>query len=477
MRRIVDLGFGLKSTILLAGSGRSGTTWLGSVIAKATRSRMVFEPLLHDATRRLTMRDGPPNEFVDRQIYIPQQTTASAYDRQLKSLLLGRSYPVRANTDRSGLFFGRVVKAIRANLLLGYVARRWPQLRIVFVYRNPASVVDSQLKMIRRGWQFGWDPEFVLQQPRLMEDWLEPFREKICDARRLIDKLALKWCIENYVPLNQLRERDNVLFVCYDQIVRDRRHWSTIAKFLDRNRWRTDRIGSSIEEASWTSDAFSAGDPDERLTCSELGGSDLTAIRATVASFGLQEIWRPSQPVRPQGKRRRRILVVSSAGVKNYGDDAILLSTLERLGRVRPGCERLVVSDGKHVPPLKGLGRWVGTCAETCRSLPPEWIRLGCLPNDQMAEQLLHVVHAEQPGTGEARIDWSQIDLVLMAGGGNLCTLWPHIVARRTAIAVAARALDVPILVTGQGLGPFDDRIKPWGAFLINAAERFGRTR
>jgi hypothetical protein len=67
-----------------------------------------------------------------------------------------------------------------------------------------------------------------------------------------------------------------------------------------------------------------------------------------------------------------KVLVVTSDGVCNYGDDAILLSTLERLKRIRPDWVATVVSDGSSCPPLGLLGAWAGTCKEFSSGLAPK---------------------------------------------------------------------------------------------------------
>ena len=185
---------------------------------------------------------------------------------------------------------------------------------------------------------------------------------------------------------------------------------------------------------------------------------------------------RPAEPAVAHGRQRQttglRLLVVSSAGVRNHGDDAILLSTLQRLQRVRPGCVPVVLTDGACIPLLGRLGRWAGTVAEACRSLDPAAIRHGCqnhpLPND-LPEQ----VGAGQPGAF-APVDFSSLDAVLFAGGGNLNDYWPNLTAQRTALAAVALAHGVPYVVSGQGIGPVTGTTRNHLALLVAGAKHFG---
>jgi len=63
--------------------------------------------------------------------------------------------------------------------------------------------------------------------------------------------------------------------------------------------------------------------------------------------------------IEPSGQR---ILVVASGGVRNHGDDAILLATLARLAACRPGCVPVVVTDGDE--PYMGSGEGGGGSGE-----------------------------------------------------------------------------------------------------------------
>jgi len=103
--------------------------------------------------------------------------------------------------------------------------------------------------------------------------------------------------------------------------------------------------------------------------------TDEARYRACVHHPALGTIWAtagwsssaaaaPLRAVPQRAPSRLKVLVVTSGGVRNYGDDAILLSTLQRLRRIRPDCLASVVSDGASCPPLGRLGAWTGTCKE-----------------------------------------------------------------------------------------------------------------
>lgn len=66
-------------------------------------------------------------------------------------------------------------------------------------------------------------------------------------------------------------------------------------------------------------------------------------------------------------------------------------------------------------------------------------------------------------------------DALVVAGGGNLSSMWPaHVHERALAVAVAQRA-GVPVVVTGQTLGPFEDgRERTLVARLLGSALMVG---
>ena len=173
-----------------------------------------------------------------------------------------------------------------------------------------------------------------------------------------------------------------------------------------------------------------------------------------------------AEPVAPASPSPLKVLVVTSGGVSNYGDDAILLSSLQRLQRIRPGCLVSVISDGAICPPLGRLGVWLGTCEEFCRGLSPDAGR----HHDDKDDSVLACELSKLDLGTDAQHNLREFDVVLIAGGGNLNIYWPGLIARRAAIAAAARSVGVPYVLSGQGVGPISQEIIPLLSFLVGGA-------
>lgn len=292
---LLDVGFGEKSCILVAGSARSGTTWIGNVIAEATRSRQIFEPFLQDGTFNFAIRSAGVPIFDHYQPYVPADSEPRSWQRELDRILRGdfRHWWCDRFT-RVGIYRRRVIKAVRINLMLDWLASYRPQLKIVFVVRNPVSTVNSQISKMKQGWVMGWKPEYVLSQPLLMSDWLEPYRHIIESVDSIPQQQAVKWCIENLQPLATLPHRRNVMIVKYDQLVQGSEPWEQVADFLADRHWDKSRFDQAVTQVSGTAERSPQQISQQIEELSELSADDQRAIAAIVRTFGLGEYLQPN---------------------------------------------------------------------------------------------------------------------------------------------------------------------------------------
>ena len=181
--------------VVLAGSARAGTTWAADILNHDNRYRVVFEPF-HPNRLSLT------RHFQPRQ-YIRPEETDPRYAEPVRRILSGRVRSLWTDKyNRRRVVRERLIKEVRGHLLLGHVRRRYPDIPIVLLLRHPCAVVASQLQI---GWNWHADMETFLVQGPLMEDHLEPYRDALREAGSAFDRLLLVWCIENLVPLRQLR--------------------------------------------------------------------------------------------------------------------------------------------------------------------------------------------------------------------------------------------------------------------------------
>jgi hypothetical protein len=199
-----------RAAVFVAGSGRSGTTWLSELLLAGTRRRYVFEPL----SRRVA--HTAPFHRDRAKLYLRPDGDYPEHVAAMRDVLTGR---VRSRwTERFNrrlVADGRLVKEIRANLLLGWLQTNFPGMPIVLLLRHPCAVATS---FVREGWAGRLDE--MLAQPDLVADHLTDAHVELLArlARGSTFERAIGlWCVETRVALRQARQ--GVFILCYESLV------------------------------------------------------------------------------------------------------------------------------------------------------------------------------------------------------------------------------------------------------------------
>ena len=186
----------LDNAIIVAGTGRSGTTWLARILNKYLHYRIIFEPFY-------PQKVGIFEQFKYKQ-YIPPNFQDEKYERVFEKILSGK---IRNRwTDKANRYFrpgGRIIKTIRANFFLKYLRNNFPNIPIIFILRHPCAVVLSRERL---GWEAMLD--IVLNQELLIKDHLEPYMGIISKAETSIQRNTCLWCVETLVPLRTMTSED-----------------------------------------------------------------------------------------------------------------------------------------------------------------------------------------------------------------------------------------------------------------------------
>lgn len=209
-RLIVETDARPSAAIILAGSARSGTTWISEVINHDRRLRVLFEPFHVKEVPLVAALPGRPRP------YLRPEADDPAWDETARRILSGKvrhPWIDRFNTTR--LSRRRLIKEIHANLILKWLHAHYPETPLLLLLRHPCAVAYSQRSLrivithdeLRR----------FLDQPELMADHLEPFRGLIRETTDEFGILVLLWCLENYVPLRQFRPGE-AMVLFYEQL-------------------------------------------------------------------------------------------------------------------------------------------------------------------------------------------------------------------------------------------------------------------
>jgi len=197
----------LCRSILVAGTARSGTTWLGDLIASQIPSRILFEPFNPDLV--------PDYRRFHYFQYMRPGTEHPEFYAFAQKVFTGEIRNRWIDHQNERIFAEvRLVKEIRANLALKWLKENFPEVPIILMIRHPCAVVLSRMEL---GWATDHDIEPFLAQPELVEDYLGPHLDLIHSAVTSEEKHAVIWSISNLVPLKQF-SADQLKVVYYENL-------------------------------------------------------------------------------------------------------------------------------------------------------------------------------------------------------------------------------------------------------------------
>lgn len=219
----------VRSPILVTGVHRSGTTWAGKVLSAGPEVAYISEPL--NLWHRPGLLSAPVQHwytYINKEneaTYLPAFEELIRYQYHLRAEMqslrsfkdLGRM--VRDwNTFAKGRTIGQrpLIKDPFAIFSIEWFATRL-NCRVVVLVRHPAAVVSS---LIRLGWPFQISD--LLEQPRLMQDWLDPFRAEMEAAKDqpadVVQLGSLLWKLA-YQVVVWIRERNpEVILVRHEDL-------------------------------------------------------------------------------------------------------------------------------------------------------------------------------------------------------------------------------------------------------------------
>jgi len=197
----------LRKSILVAGTARSGTTWLADLIASQITCRIMFEPFnpeLVSEYRGFHYFHYMRPERKEKDLY--------TFARKVFTGEIRNRWIDRQNENIFPKY--RLIKEIRANLLLKWLHVHFPDVPIIFLMRHPCAVVLSRMQL---GWATDRDIEPFLSQPELVADHLGGHLDLIRNAKTAEEKHAIIWSVSNLVPLKQFMP-DELKIVYYENL-------------------------------------------------------------------------------------------------------------------------------------------------------------------------------------------------------------------------------------------------------------------
>ena len=182
----VNTNYKIENTIFLAGSGRSGTTWLSNIINYNNDFRMMFEPFHPKYTKakgskQLIFKYLRPDNNNDVFFDIVYEILSG----QVKNDWIDQF-------NRKFLCSKRLIKEIRSNLLLKWMKQKFPMFQVVFIMRHPCAVALSRMQQ-----KFKTRFQSYIEQEDIINDYLLEHINEMKRCEDLFEKNIYMWCIEN----------------------------------------------------------------------------------------------------------------------------------------------------------------------------------------------------------------------------------------------------------------------------------------
>lgn len=270
--------------VIIVGTARSGTSWLSETMARQHRYRMLFEPEQETRTRRgyllcdqwiRNLEDAPDAHRYLKQVFangVNCDWIAQNSNRRFKRHL----WPLIPKKY--------IIKFVRANLLAAYMNTTF-NIPVIHMVRNPYAVIQSQLQV-----DFPWltDMRHFSSQPKLVQLIQDHISLDITALSNFskVELLALRWCIENVIPLEVLpHTKGQYEVVRYEDLFTDIDYFYSLCDRVHLKPIATIEEDYSLPSSKTHSKSTFLG---KKTSLSYTNTEDLEAIQAILNTFRTQ---------------------------------------------------------------------------------------------------------------------------------------------------------------------------------------------
>jgi len=215
-----------KEPILIFGTPRGGTTWVMEILETLPGYKSIFEPFHKDwfpEVQKLKINSSRPYVYFEDSNPALREYLAKVFKGEVVSkspqydLTLENIYK-RISAKKA------VVKFVRVNRILPWIANNFQVKGMFFVIRHPCSTIASQLETGFRGY---FMPKNIPISKEIVLSSISEIKE-LRDNEELINKiktiktqeeiLTAIWSIDNYIPL-YYQKKFNWCTLVYESLV------------------------------------------------------------------------------------------------------------------------------------------------------------------------------------------------------------------------------------------------------------------
>jgi hypothetical protein len=190
-----------KNVLWLIGDGRSGTTWIASVINADRKARELFEPY-----HPLVLE----NSGLPPYLYSSGETNNGALLTAYNDIFSGQLVHRRIDFDnRKLLYNGLIVKDIFISLSASILYKNFPFVKTVLLIRNPFAVVHSKLQ--KKHWFWPSDLDVYLKNSSLLNRLNEDIISLLVNAKQrnsFVEIQFIHWAMGNSILLEDFSASD-----------------------------------------------------------------------------------------------------------------------------------------------------------------------------------------------------------------------------------------------------------------------------
>lgn len=267
-----------EEIIVVAGAGRSGTTWLGNIVA-GDEFKVLFEPFDY---RKIHIIEG-----LGLRPYFRPHDDYLEWREIIWNIISGEyihEWLINTNKELDlAKFRGVLIKDIRINGILKWLQINF-NIKPVFIVRHPCAVAVSRI-------QCNWKPEVdsFLNNEELLTDIAIDREYLLGLSENKLYAHVIMWCFENAVPLSQFG--NDLLSVKYEQLMAEphnvvARILNELALTFDDTRHRM------LEEISSTSTRNEINVNDlQHGWRNNISGNEIITIKQILTHFKLDELY------------------------------------------------------------------------------------------------------------------------------------------------------------------------------------------
>jgi hypothetical protein len=224
-----------SKAILVSGSHRSGTTWVGKMLCASPSIAYINEPFSPLTYQNYRGRCGA--KFIHWNTYITNENESEFYSHLKNTLEFNYNFMGQLQSKKNLANFKLTIKEYLQ--FLGYkYQHKIPLLKdplalfsipwlvekfdinVIILIRHPAAFVSS---IKRVGWQYNFAG--LLEQPFLMKEHLSSFEEEINEyahtSKNIIDSASLIWKIMYYLVSKYQEKYQDWIYQRYEDIAKE----------------------------------------------------------------------------------------------------------------------------------------------------------------------------------------------------------------------------------------------------------------